>query len=110
MTVGSSRVCVIVVSTLVTCAMPALGRDKPFPQELLKGKTIAVVSHYGLTSTAHDRIKEDQFKTSAEAVLRASHQLTVIDKSYPEEMLHGQFDCCWQILRFGARLIKPLTI
>ena len=76
---GSSRVCVIVVSTLLAWAMPALGRDKPFPQELLKGKTIAVVSHYGLTSTAHNRLKEDEFKTSAEAVLRASHQFTVID-------------------------------
>jgi len=78
MTVNSSRVFVI-VSTLLACAMPVFGRDNRFPRELLQGKTIAVVSHYGLTSIAHNLIREEQFKTSAEAILRASHQFTVVD-------------------------------
>lgn len=57
----------------------ALGKDKPFPPQILSAKTIAVVAHYGLVPSALDPIKGDRFRKDAEAVLRASGRFTLID-------------------------------
>lgn len=78
MKLDSGRVCAFFISIFFAYAPPALGKDKSFPRELLQAKTIAVVSHYGLTATAHNRTKEDEFRSSAEAVLRTSQQFTVV--------------------------------
>lgn len=57
----------------------ALGKEKPFPPQILASQAIAVVSHYGFVPPAFNSTKGDKFKREAEDVFRESGRFQLVD-------------------------------
>jgi hypothetical protein len=57
----------------------ALGKDRPFPPQILAAKTVAVIAHYGFVPSAFNPGKGDKFRRDAEGILLDSGRFTVLD-------------------------------
>lgn len=92
--------CLLILGVFV--ANLAYAKERPFPQQILAAKTLAVVSHYGFVPTALNPAKGQKFKEAAEEVLRESGRFQVVDEPDKAELvllLVGGYSPGW----FGFR-------
>lgn len=70
---------IVAVLIMMSASLCALGKEKPFPSQILEAKTIAVVAHYGSMPSNFDAAKGSKFKSDAEDVLRESGRFTLVE-------------------------------